>query len=41
MKWVKSTCNKKEGKTMKHHKFWAVAASICFILAMYTGYKHK
>lgn len=41
MKEVKSTYHKKEGNTMKHHKFWAVAATVCFVLAMYTGYKHK
>ncbi|WP_408610927.1 DUF6219 family protein [Catonella massiliensis] len=26
---------------MKSHKFWAIATCICFILTMYTGYKHK
>ncbi|MFC2476603.1 MAG: DUF6219 family protein [Catonella sp.] len=26
---------------MKQHKFWAIATVVCFILTMYTGYRHK
>ena len=26
---------------MKQHKFWAIAATICMVMALYTGYKHK
>ena len=26
---------------MKHHKFWAWAAVVCMVLAIYTGHNHK
>ncbi|WP_420319481.1 DUF6219 family protein [Faecalicatena contorta] len=26
---------------MKQHKFWAWAAVFCFVMAIYTGHKHK
>lgn len=26
---------------LKHHKFWAWAAVICFAMTMYTGHKHR
>ncbi|WP_275443517.1 DUF6219 family protein [Petralouisia muris] len=26
---------------MKNHRFWAWAAVICMVMAIYTGYKHK
>ena len=30
------------GRTIvKRHKFWALAATFCMIMTLYTGYKHK
>ncbi|CBK77371.1 hypothetical protein CLS_18450 [[Clostridium] cf. saccharolyticum K10] len=26
---------------VKQHRFWAWAAVFCFLMAFYTGYKHK
>jgi len=26
---------------MKSHKMWALAATFCMIMTLYTGYKHK
>lgn len=31
----------KGGCGMKRHKFWAMATLFCFLMVMYTGYKHQ
>ena len=30
-----------EGDAMGRHKFWAIATTICMLMTLYTGYKHK
>jgi hypothetical protein len=31
----------RKGCSMKNHKFWAWATVVCFLITIYTGYKHK